>query len=277
MEHQGEITKSYIQAWLQMSGQFQSDKSAIKSSIEPDETKLFRYMTVERFLELLETRMNTLVHISMWDDPFEGFIFKGLQTDQQVMTFYKEFFGQSWTLCQDERDLYWKAYCPNRSGVRIATTVGKLKKSLKQINPETFYEQSVCCSRVKYSGETQLQTLKKYLGWDYLRNNGMAAAFSLLFYKRKEFEDECEYRIICNPFLSNRKDLVNSGMIKYPLCENSDNWGDFLEGVLVDPRMPLAEFDRFKCRVAQSAPSINVIRSTLYAWPDFAIPWKTES
>ena len=39
-------------------------------------TYVYRYMPSDRFIDMLENRINTFAHISKWDDPFEGFIFK---------------------------------------------------------------------------------------------------------------------------------------------------------------------------------------------------------
>ena len=41
-----------------------------------EETSVYRYMPVERFLEIVENEQNTLSHISKWEDPNEAYLIR---------------------------------------------------------------------------------------------------------------------------------------------------------------------------------------------------------
>ena len=64
-------------------GHTQEDKNAkngfdfFKASGNVDiSTPIYRYLPVERFLEMIESQTNTLTHLSLWEDPFEAFLIR---------------------------------------------------------------------------------------------------------------------------------------------------------------------------------------------------------
>ena len=89
------------------------------------ETKFFRYLPVDRYLELIEEGFNTLTHLTLWEDPYEAFILRAGITyhngnkSEDIYNVFKNVYGQSWTLRKEESDVIWRAMVKRGDGVRI--------------------------------------------------------------------------------------------------------------------------------------------------------------
>lgn len=116
------------------------------------ETRLVRYVSAERYLDMIEVRYgggdglvkgyNELSLVTRWDDPYEDCLLRanGASDSSEGMKglceSIQDYYGQCWMLKTPEgrkgggkkeddtfeSDLVWRAYCPNRDGVRIETT-----------------------------------------------------------------------------------------------------------------------------------------------------------
>lgn len=123
--------------------------------LEPNEkftkgldTPIFRYVPVDRFLEMVEDGANTLSHLSLWEDPFEAFLIRSAVregeaygqegTVQSYYDLYKGIYGQSWTLKEDESDVFWRAYGKRGETVRISSTIGRLCKGRNHLRITRF-------------------------------------------------------------------------------------------------------------------------------------------
>ena len=258
-----------------------------------DQTPIYRYVSSKTFLSMIEccTRFNSdsvegenwLSHISRWEDPFEGFVFRGRSSVEEVLNNkenqysvrnqYQNYFGQSWTLCEKESDLRWRAYCPNGDGVRIESTVGRLKKDIMQ-HSRNLVESACLFSRVFYCEKEILKNKMKLKGKSKL-NYGLG----MLFIKSLEFADEFEYRVIVDASLlreaimgKKRKESnfrVENGFLKYNLKRSGDS-GKFalFENILLDPRMSNMDVERLKSCISQTGLKCTVKRSVVYDWFD---------
>ncbi len=113
-------------------------------------TKLYRIMSLERFLQMLESGMNTLVMPLMWEDPFEKtyellyseeVLHLGQYTIDVKVPIGKDYYGQCWSMC-NESDALWRTYtnAKTQRSVKIETTIGQLEDSFKEIdNKVDFY------------------------------------------------------------------------------------------------------------------------------------------
>ena len=226
-----------------------------------DDTPIYRYVSAPVFISMLDSGQNWLSHISMWDDPFEGFVFRGNAADKEIdngdnsQCRYFDWFGQSWTYSATESDLRWRAYCPNGDGVRIGSTIGKLKNSLhfESANEEFI---GLWASRVFYKDRQVLNDMvAKYKG-----------SALMLFFKDKAFFDEFEYRVVADKSVVGDK-YIDRGFMKFDL-ERDDQNGAFklFDEILLDPRMSDQDVERLKTRIALAGVRCRVAHSQVYKW-----------
>lgn len=208
-----------------------------------------------------EIRFNNV--FSHWDDPYELFLFKQNifveGTPLTIKDFDKRHYGQCWSLNKDT-DAMWRIYSPQKEGVRLKTTIGKMIEVLNQVRG--MFEACPAFGLVKYVD-------KKYL-IDYLRDIEKGGSgrffekiFDSLFYKRKEFSHEKEVRFI-----------VKTGDVVYNKCQFVE--GDFLnlkvdpkrfiEEIALDPRLDNDEVERIKNELLVINNSIPVYQSDLYSF-----------
>lgn len=107
---------------------FDREKSLLSLRLSDLELNVYRVFSIERLIEIFETRKNNLVKPTLWDDPFENFLFKqeNLGTKWKFSQYRERFYGQCWILNTSETDALWRVYSPLKNGVRVKTTLGKL-------------------------------------------------------------------------------------------------------------------------------------------------------
>lgn len=165
-----------------------------------DDTKIYRYMSLEEFLRL--NQFNFLVFLSPynWDDRYEGYFYSYLHSGEGIKMLYerikddktnngqsptpKEIFHQlfasmritlssfiqCWTT-KEESDTMWRAYSYNNRAIKVETTIGKLKNTF-----EVFIFDDI-----SYLSEAKIRENKYY-------------DCNTLFHKRKAFSHEEEIR-----------------------------------------------------------------------------------
>jgi hypothetical protein len=118
--------------------------------------QIYRVVSVDRLIDMIENQENTLVKPELWDDPFENFILNTLIKDKNGISdkspLRKRAYGQCWTKTM-ESDAIWRIYAPNHDGVKIRTTVKKLFTSLRR--PQDKY-----ANISSYIGEVKYYTRK---------------------------------------------------------------------------------------------------------------------
>lgn len=248
-------------------------------------TKLFRYLSLRYFLQMIEKRYNALAHISKWDDPYEAFIFRE-KLDMRdansplIYDTYKHYYGQSWTLHEKESDLRWRAYCKRGEGVRISTTVTKLAESLSFIQPTGLLDCACRIARVNYGVITKDKKGGKSTSLGTTKTKDHLAMF---FLKREEFSEEEEVRLMFSDeqyrsvveakrIIDERGDLKwEDGMLKYEVDPKG-----LIEEVLVDPMVTLGRYEELVCRCVNAGfPAQRIKHSTLFERPSTEVT-KTE-
>lgn len=158
-------------------------------------TRIYRVFNVQRLLEACSSRKNVLVRPTKWDDPFENFILATalkVTAGRQPLPVKDNFYGQCWSVLK-ESDAMWRIYSPEKTGVKVTTTIGKLYDSLAKA-PE---KQGECfIGKVKYLPDQSLRKRlmdKRWLSAELADTTSKAT--SLLF-KRKEFAHEHELRLL---------------------------------------------------------------------------------
>lgn len=114
---------------------------------DEEQSCLYRFMSFQSFVDLVQSKSLIFVKPEVWDDPYEGFIFKKLRTergrqeiqeklpDNKVKSlflnlateFEKTFYAQSWTRLK-ESDAMWRIYAYGNFAVRIKVLESEINK-----------------------------------------------------------------------------------------------------------------------------------------------------
>lgn len=177
-----------------------------------DNTIIWRYFDSSKFKDLLETSEIFLCRADKLQesDPYEGtFDLRShlhLEVAKQILMppqieelskqgfleIYKKYFINCWCINEDESYLMWRSYA--NEGFAIKTTIGKLKKSLKNEN--------LVIDKIHYYSLKELKDLgiKNQKGCN---DEPSKDPFELMFLRKLNFfQDEKELRIILSDFES---------------------------------------------------------------------------
>ena len=236
-------------------------------------TSIYRYLPVERFLEMIESQANTLTHLSLWEDPFEAFLIRSdLEIRSQggdtaevsrLYDFYKCIYGQSWTLKKNESDVFWRAFGKRGDTIRIESTIGQLCRSLLDLYSGGQHN-ALVVKCVEYVSDNEIAKLFSKHNIGQLIETDGEMEFKEFFLKRKEFREEEEFRIVSNPdprTLDKEKDR-NGSLLRYSIDPS-----DLITSVLLDPCMDKRKVEEIKCRVMHRYPNLKVEQSRLFEWP----------
>lgn len=219
--------------------------------------KIYRIMTVERLLEMFETSTNVLVKPSLWDDPFENFLFNTpiLRKDgeEYVSVLRDRAYGQCWSL-NVESDAMWRIYAPGKNGVKIQTTVTNLYSSLYRSVSE-YPKMSCYIGKVDYHSKNRLTALAKEARGNGKNMNGSYYQAKSLLMKRVAFKHEEEVRLIyLDP--KNRTEHKIHPYHFDPLL--------YVKTMTFDPRMNESLYRVYKKHIESLGFSGRIIQSGLY-------------
>lgn len=240
-------------------------------NVSEEEQEKFFYEPIYQILPLKylksilineELRFNNV--FQSWEDPYELFIFKQKTFLEgksfSIDNYEKRTYGQCWSLNKDT-DAMWRIYSPDRNGVRIKTTIGKMIRVLDKTR-EMMWTAPIF-GRVKYVEQSDINT--------YLRDiekGGSGKYFESisdsLFYKRTEFSHENEVRFIIN--VDPNQPHIKKGYINLKV-----NPSDFIEEIGLDPRLDTNEVNEIKEDLLTINNSINITQSDLYAFEPLEI------
>jgi hypothetical protein len=200
-----------------------------------EDAPLYKYLSTEAFLHLIEFRRLMFSRITGWPDSFEGSRFTFLSNTNMLTDFpgrtKDDFFAMCWSLQTEDPRLFtnsvdhkravqeiqnngsaamWESYCRN-GGVRIATTIGKLDNLIKSKANEC----AVHRGRVYYEPTDS-----------WTRTINAPTLVSTLLHKRVSFRYENEYRYILVPDRTTLDPFVTVEV---------DSIYQFLDEILVSP------------------------------------------
>lgn len=235
--------------------------------LDPD-TPVYRVYPIDRLIELLRDKQNTLVKPALWDDPFENVVFQQTASLKSGQTVYfsnirERYYGQCWTLNTDETDALWRIYSSDKKGVRVKTTFKKLWDSYYNPNYRwamiAFY-----IGRISYETVKEIQTFfENPENLEMIFDTSGSGSVQTLLVKRKEFEHENEIRLI---YAANTEtDDLTKSIYQYYIEPN-----DLIDELLFDPRFD--EVDDFSKRVneiKQLGYNNLIDKSNLYQLPKF--------
>lgn len=180
---------------------------------------VYKYISFENLLTIIETKKMFLRNISKWEDPFEGFtplekeandykellmgLMNGKFKDKSVRNefeqkeniiyskVYEKFcFAQSWSHNSKESDAMWRIYSSGK-GVRIAVDVNEIISLIsKELTVKNILETNVHSMEIDYSEDTPPLIINST---NY--SDSKTIFKQVAGYKRKAFSHEDEYRI----------------------------------------------------------------------------------
>ena len=265
-------------------------RQQIPSPGTPD-TTLYRTFGIERLFQLLVEKKLTLLEPGMWEDPYERAL-QNLVSGNDVAS-RPGVFGLCWTT-KGRSDALWRIYSPNKLGVRISTTVGRLVSVLNSANAHRINTDNLFLGRVTYLPEStnrrgQFDFGRYPLGLtredfdrniftisDAIQDMADAAASSkshlprniakALFLKRTAFDHEKEVRLLyIDPTISaETASVTKNGLLKLDIDPVS-----LIRGIQFDPRLSDDIFQsmRSTLQTVLGTREIRITKSTLYKDP----------
>ena len=169
---------------------------------------LYRYISFESFVGLVQNKALTFVLPDLWDDPKEGAAFFELlkSIDDEVkkiilFSVYNKTYGQCWTRLS-ESDAMWRIYSNNNRAIQIKVSIENLKKLPDvQVVP------------VVYSDDFEINDDEK----------GIDSFLQSLAMKRIAFQHENEVRLIKHYKFNNTEDAEHHYKAFYAVSNNSES------------------------------------------------------
>lgn len=148
----------------------------------PDQTVIWRYMSIEKYLSLLHTASLFMCRLDKFDDPWEGAYSVGYEDiapwHPQAADIQRGFlFVNCWHANEYESAAMWELYASRQAGVAIRTTVGDLKRSILS------------------SGDVHISAVR-YEDYSVHIPNLAANKFLPALIKRRSFAHEHEVRLL---------------------------------------------------------------------------------
>lgn len=174
-----------------------------------DYKRVYRFTTLDRFIEVLKTRKFAFVNPTKWTDPFEKFF---IERDFLVNTkkFKLPIKDRVFAVCvsgTDSSEAYWKVYAPKKDGIRLTFDTEKLLTNFLDRIPDA----DVYIGKVSYQITREFHKIsfdKKGL-IDEINNSKIGQhQIKLLLKKRKPFMYEDEVRIMVIPHIKNEETSV---------------------------------------------------------------------
>ena len=228
---------------------------------------LYRVLSFDGLLQMLNEGSNYLVKTSLWEDVYENFMLKEVFTSGgkkiPLSGLENRFYGQCWTSRQAS-DAIWRIYSPDKKSVRIKTRLGKLYR-MKGQNDGAFI-----VGRVRYYSQAKIQEDIRALPV-ITKGELVSLIIQSLFTKRNSFSHEEEYRVIyvANP----RKENVGAPAKSFVI-----NPFGFIENIYFDPRADDAYVDRCTRVLTDTFkyPKSRIKKSSLYSFISQSISYANE-
>lgn len=224
--------------------------------------RIYRVFKEKHLLDLFKQEQNVLVHPSKWDDPFENLLMKSRikrpdGSDETELPFHRNTYGQCWTLTSAS-DAMWRIYSPDKSGIRVRTTIRKLLASIDDAHSSLGYMISAI-GKVQYQSQKSLTQF----GQEIFGSSGMSNIniFKSFLIKRRAFSHEREIRLLHHDVLNR----AYNGLYRYSVRPL-----EFIDQLMLDPRMTAKEATLCKEKLSEITgfPKKDIKRSLLYAVPE---------
>lgn len=193
--------------------------------------RVYRFTTLDRFIEVLKTKKFAFVNPTKWADPFEKFFLERdfLINNEKLKLPIKD---KVFAVCVSgtiSSEAFWKVYAPKEDGIRLTFDSEKLLTNfLEKISDAEVYIGKVSYQITKEFHKVSFD--KKSLA-DEIKNATIGdQQIKLLLKKRKSFLYENEVRIMVIPHEMNKETSVF-----HTLTELTNYTDDYT----LDPRLGL--------------------------------------
>jgi hypothetical protein len=174
-----------------------------------DYKRVYRFTTLDRFIEVLKTRKFAFVNPTKWADPFEKFF---LERDFLINNkkFKLPIKDKVFAVCVSgtiSSEAYWKVYAPKEDGIRLTFDTEKLLTNFLDKIPDA----DVYIGKVSYQITREFHKIsfdKKGLIDEIKNTKIVEQQIKLLLTKRKSFLYEDEVRIMVIPHKKNKENSV---------------------------------------------------------------------
>ena len=223
------------------------------------DTVIYRIFRYDRFLSLLQSRQNTLVHPQAWQDPFENFLLssQGDYHGQPVslQPIRDSWYGQCWTF-KEECDGLWRSNTNNTvdRAVKVKTTVRRLFEGFYNFNNPNHIL-SFFIGRIRYVNSNQLNAVLQD-AYNYLTDTTNISQLLTLLTKRQEFSFEDELRLL---YCIEANGNPAPNIFQYGIDPNA-----LFDEVVLDPWTSDAELRTEEYAMRQAGFNNLIRRSDLY-------------
>ena len=191
--------------------EFMKENGLVIDKSLTSDIKLYRYMTLSKFIAMVENGEMCLTLIKEWEDVWE---YPNMQyNDVNSNNERADLFGQSWSL-EGISDALWEIYSKDREGILIQTTIEKFKLlngfKFGILSPVFYYDNMEEAKRAVEAVEPKEKV------------------FAPGLLKRKAYKHEKEVRLLTLNYENPQRDVKH---IKFSL-----DLIDFIENIIIDSK-----------------------------------------
>lgn len=250
------------------SNKLSTDLRMINLSKEETKKPIYRILSMERLVEIIQKQELVMPKINSWEDKYENFFLKSnLSIEGEEIIGLKEdselYFGQCWSFIEDS-DAMWRIYSIDKQGIRIKTTINKL---INALNPIYQDGSNFCPIENPWIGAVIYKSKKELNEWikkqEIKKENIMPIIKDSLFIKKDSFQHESEVRIIYYAEEEDSKLKPNSNP---PLVSFKIKPFNLIDEIAFDPRADESYFTAFKKYLKNKlkVPENKITKSKLY-------------
>ena len=226
-----------------------------ESDFIKDYESMYRFIPVNRFLDLFKKEKLTFLYPGLWNDPFEKLF---LEAEYSIdgtpfdLPIKDRLYSLCWTKTK-ESEAYWKTYMPLENGIRIKSSAHRILEELKNFDLHSSYK--IYIGKVKYENFDKIMACKSDSAlMDKVSSRTICDEhIQLMLMKRKAFIYEDEIRILLYP------DYKKESKTHDIKLKPKSVFDDFL----LDPRMeePISDMIKEYCL---SNYGVKIKKSRLY-------------
>ena len=177
-----------------------------EDSFKNEFPRLYRFSTLDRFFEQLDSKKISFVSPLKWNDPYEKYFLERdyrINNKQYNLAFKENVFALCFSSISNS-EVYWNMYAPKCDGVRIEVSSEKfLTDFLCKIKGADVYVGPVKYYSTNDFYKKDIDTKKLSLSLN--NHEEIIHQIELLYRKRNAFQYEKEIRIIIIPKRNNRR------------------------------------------------------------------------
>lgn len=226
-----------------------------EDSFKNEFPRLYRFSTLDRFFEQLDSKKISFVSPLKWNDPYEKYFLERdyrINNKQYNLAFKENVFALCFSSISNS-EAYWNMYAPKCDGVRIEVSSEKfLTDFLCKIKGADVYVGPVKYYSTNDFYKKDIDTKKLALSLN--NHEEIIHQIELLYRKRNAFQYEKEIRIIIIPKSNNRRIEI----VEHPYQFEQNN-----SKITLDPRTGNNLFKFIKANLLRNN-GLRISKAKLY-------------